>query len=367
MDHPFKNLSLTRLLLLVWAVQSSFSLFGYGQGPSEENLQLRLEAGTSAPCPAPESFSISRPDPPGTPTRVGVGMVFLQLLKINDVEESFEADVFYIRYWRDQRLADPARGESHALCSPPAHDFWTPELDFRNVREATEKGNPSALIDAEGNVMLIGRRYLVFSNPMDLSEFPFDRQKLQINVESIFANVGEVQLYPLKNYLQKVGELPVNGWVLDEPNAKVSTEHGRLRGMDYSTMEISLPATRETGFFLLKLIIPLALIVCMSWTIFWVSPTQVAPQLGLGATSMLTLIAYQFALASMLPRISYLTRADEFILWSLILVFLALVEAGATVVLVNRGAQEVAVRMDHICRLVFPLVYIIGIVTTLLI
>ncbi len=45
---------------------------------------------------------------------------------------------------------------------------------------------------------------------------------------------------------------------------------------------------------------------------------------------MLTLIAYRFLLGGMLPRISYLTRLDYFLLGSTVLVFLALVEAACT-------------------------------------
>jgi len=91
-----------------------------------------------------------------------------------------------------------------------------------------------------------------------------------------------------------------------------------------------------------------------------------ATQLGLGATSMLTLIAYQFALAEMLPRISYLTRADGFILGSLVLVFLALAEAAVTVILVNFGREAPAVTLDYVCRIGFPLAYVVIILTTLI-
>ena len=61
---------------------------------------------------------------------------------------------------------------------------------------------------------------------------------------------------------------------------------------------------------------------------------------------MLTLIAYHFALSGFLPRISYLTRADSFLLWSLILVFTALMEATATAALVNFGKEALALKMD---------------------
>ena len=80
----------------------------------------------------------------------------------------------------------------------------------------------------------------------------------------------------------------------------------------------------------------------MSWAVFWVDPKEIGPQLGLAATSMLTLIAFQFAFTGLLPRISYLTRADRFVFSASLLVFLALVETGpndSEEVVANRAAQ----------------------------
>ena len=101
----------------------------------------------------------------------------------------------------------------------------------------------------------------------------------------------------------------------------------------------------------------------MSWAVFWINPSQFA-RIGLSATSMLTLIAYQFAFASLLPRISYLTRADKFSTCSFILVFLALVEAISTSALTNSGKPELAMRIDRCARWVFPAAYIVVIVLT---
>jgi hypothetical protein len=47
-------------------------------------------------------------------------------------------------------------------------------------------------------------------------------------------------------------------------------------------------------------------------------------------TSMLTLIAYRFAIGSEVPKLPYLTRLDAFILASSVLVFLSLIEVMVT-------------------------------------
>ena len=360
------NCVLWKRVFLTLCLMSIPVLLSYSQTPSGEDLLLNFDSGTSLHCPSSDIFSADRPDPAGTPTPVGVGMFFLQIFDIDDIESTFEADVFYLRYWNDPRLREPGRGKSYAVCTRPLEGLWIPTLGVQNLRELAEEGDSYALIDADGNVLLVERLDIILSNPMDLSDFPFDQQKLQVRIEPLWLDDKELSLYPLVNYIRKAEGLEVNSWRIDDPVVKVSTEYAPFRGMHYSRMDISLQIQRETNFFLYKLIIPLALIVLMSWSIFWVNPAMVAPQLGLGATSMLTIIAYQFALANMLPRISYQTRADGFILGSLGLVFLALAEAVATAWLVHIEKNQIALKIDRVCRIGFPIVYAAVILTTLI-
>jgi hypothetical protein len=57
-------------------------------------------------------------------------------------------------------------------------------------------------------------------------------------------------------------------------------------------------ASRLAQYYLLKVILPLLLIVMMSWTVFWIDPTNGGPQISVAVTSMLTLIAYRFSIGS---------------------------------------------------------------------
>ena len=73
---------------------------------------------------------------------------------------------------------------------------------------------------------------------------------------------------------------------------------------------------------------------------------------------MLTLIAYRFALGNLLPRISYMTRLDYFLLGSTVIVFLALVEVTATSRFVFLGRESLARKLDKYSRIGFPSVFV---------
>jgi len=73
---------------------------------------------------------------------------------------------------------------------------------------------------------------------------------------------------------------------------------------------------------------------------------------------MLTLIAYRFMVGAGIPVIPYLTRMDLFILGSTILVFLALIQAVLTSLMLNSGKAKRARWLDRVCRLLFPAVFL---------
>ena len=122
---------------------------------------------------------------------------------------------------------------------------------------------------------------------------------------------------------------------------------------------ISFDARRRSGHYLIKVIVPLVLIVAMSWVVFWIDPQQAASQISVAVTAMLTLIAYRFAVGSDLPNIPYLTRMDLFLLGSTVLVFAGLVEVVITSSLASRDRLERARRVDRWARVIFPSAFVL--------
>ena len=98
----------------------------------------------------------------------------------------------------------------------------------------------------------------------------------------------------------------------------------------------------------------------MSWTVFWIHPTLAAPQVSVAITSMLTLIAYRFAIGSEVPKLSYLTALDTFILTSSLLVFFSLVEVVIASALAFHDRIDTALTVDRYSRWIFPCVFAIA-------
>ena len=129
-------------------------------------------------------------------------------------------------------------------------------------------------------------------------------------------------------------------------------------GEFHSRYALEIPAHRIQAFYFWKIVLPLTLIVAMSWAVFWIDPAHFGPQIGLSGTSMLTLIAFIFSTTNMIPVLGYLTRLDKFIGGSTILVFLALAQSLYTVRLVAADKTERAHRVDWWSRLTYPIAFV---------
>ena len=124
-------------------------------------------------------------------------------------------------------------------------------------------------------------------------------------------------------------------------------------------MLLEINAKRYVQFYFFKFIVPLILIVIMSWIVFWIVPTSYSTQISVSITSMLTLIAYQFLAVGSLPEVPYLTRMDMIMLSSTVLVFASLIEVGITTILVQKNKVELAKSIDNYCRYIFPATFLL--------
>jgi gamma-aminobutyric acid receptor subunit beta len=72
-------------------------------------------------------------------------------------------------------------------------------------------------------------------------------------------------------------------------------------------------------------------------------------------TTMRTLITYRFVIDTDLPKVSYLTRVDYYILLSTIVVYASLIEVVITSMLAKRNQLSQARAIDRWMHLLFPL------------
>jgi hypothetical protein len=307
-----------------------------------------------------ESAEMSRPT--NGPLKVYVTIFIVDVDDISGANQSFDANIYVQCRWRDERLAH--KGPKSIVRA--VDEIWNPEIQVINQQKIWLTLPRIVKISPEGEVRYHQRAWGSFSQPLKLKDFPFDRQVFSVQLATIDYTPEEIELVQDKNDESGMAqELSVADWKITgykaEPRPyKPSPTTSPLAGFAFS-----FEAERKAGYFIIKVIIPLILIVAMSWVVFWIDPKESGTQISVAITTMLTLIAYRFAIDTDLPKISYLTRMDFFIMLSTVLVYASLIEVVVTSAFAKDGKISRARTIDLWMRWVFPSLFTIVAVKSL--
>jgi hypothetical protein len=289
----------------------------------------------------------------GKPTEVHVVGAVLDIDRINSAEQNFTLNFYAIFRWLDPRLAHEGPGSAIRDLS----EVWNPRLTIINTQRYWANTRDEVEVSPEGLVTYRLHVFGDFSQPLKLHDFPQDRHVFEVPVVAAGYRSDEIAMMPDTRMDSFISEnLSVADW-------KVSNMQGKPRevtlanGLILPGFVFSFEGERLLHHYVIKAITPLALIVMMSWVVFWIDPKQVPNQLSVAVTTVLTLIAYHVALSGRLPDIPYLTHMDKFLFSSTVLVFMALIEVVITSNLASTDRLEQARQIDKTARWLFPLLF----------
>ncbi len=299
---------------------------------------------------------MERPDPEGTPTVVKVGIYVIDISNVNDVNQTFSINLAVRLQWKDPRLATGRKG---VVKKYKFDDVWNPNPILLKRRGIKEMLDDYVLVDDVGNVTHPQRFYGSLGFHHHLRDFPMDDHILPIEAVAGGYTPEEVKFVSDEDLTGQGEAFTIEDWTVKEGKLQPGTYYFKPTDKFFSMFTYKIEIERRAGFFIWRVIAPLLLIVFMSWMVFYIDPEHLEAQVGVSATSVLTLVAFQFAVGILLPRISYLTRMDFFMLVTSIMIFLALVEGVTTSKLATTGRKELALRIDHYSRICFPIAYLV--------
>jgi len=304
-----------------------------------------------------------RPDKEKGPTEVSFFIFVLDIKSIDGADQSFTANVFMEIQWKDTRLVQPG----DLTRTIPLDDAWNPGVIVANRVGFLPTSLPEVLKVTPDGTVTYSQRYVgQMSQPLNLSKFPFDSHRFGIKFVSTTNTPKEVRFIPMpgKEDKQATGgdmtaDISVPDWQIDRFGVK-GHPYNPIEEVDVAGFAFEFSAKRYRWYYVWQIIIPLTFIVMMSWGCFWIDPIHPGAQVTVATSSMLTLIAYRFTLGNLIPRLPYMTRMDYFTLLCTTLVFLTFVEVTITTVLSYRKKHVPGRMMDKFSRVIFPAVFVIG-------
>jgi hypothetical protein len=301
--------------------------------------------------------TFNRPDPEGTPTKVYIGIYLIDIISVDDVHQSFKADFWGILRWNDPRLAIANPSETQMLRHFDLEEIWHPMALIINQRSLSKYYDDYFRVDPAGNVQYMQRFYGEVSSPFELKDFPFDEQKLTLQLGSVRYGPDDIEFILDQQRIGMRDQLVLTGWSIGPAKAELKTEYLKVQDRDLARVDFIIEITRQEIFYIIKALIPLVLIIFMAWAVFFIDPTMIGPQIGIPTSSVFALILFNHRMSMLLPRVSYLTRLDRFILFSIILVFITLGESVLTAMLAQKGKKELALKIDKLAWRVYILLF----------
>jgi hypothetical protein len=208
----------------------------------------------------------SLPTGKGLPVQVKVGVAFVDIVSFKESTGVFNATVDVRLRWQDLRLRrpaeeanDPPRVFRGAAATAEASKIWVPTAEIANQRGKIAYTTSGLRIYPDGTVELIKRITSEFATSFNVERFPFDRQKLRIDIAVRELDTNAVALVfeqPDLDFSRAAAKASLDGWDLSfvalrsEP---LSGWHGALHPRIVASLEI----IRQPGAIVAAVFIPL--------------------------------------------------------------------------------------------------------------
>jgi hypothetical protein len=97
-------------------------------------------------------------------------------------------------------------------------------------------------------------------------------------------------------------------WDIKLKEAKQSKEY--ISEDNFSVFELTLDIERKSFSVFIKIILPLFIIMLIAFLNLFIPRDQIESGIGLGISSLLSIIALHFSIAAQLPDVNYATKVD---------------------------------------------------------
>ena len=302
---------------------------------------------------------MERPTIWGEPTEVQIGLYVIDVDDVNSADQSFAASVYIEAHWMNPLLRHKGPGPMHRGIT----EVWNPRLTIIGQQMVWRSYPESVEIQPDGKVIYRQKLWGRFSQPLDLREFPFDQQELSIHVVAAGLLEGDAKMVPLviddgpTCTIASSFSLPDFDVLSFDASNKPYVPRESQSGV--AGFEMRIKIARQVTFYVLKIVIPLSLIVMMSWLPRWIDPEQTGTNIGISTSAFLTLVAYLFAVTVLLPRVSYVTRIDRFILLSTLMVFFGLIQTVFNTAMLRKKKNTLVDRVERWSRATYPLLLVL--------
>jgi Neurotransmitter-gated ion-channel ligand binding domain/Neurotransmitter-gated ion-channel transmembrane region len=324
---------------------------------------LLMAVSTQPAAAIPESLL----DPPieNGPCVVRAQFQLQDINSIDDEAETFEFNGVLVLTWKDPRQAfDPEIAGVREKIYQGGYQFdevspaWYPQVVLANESGLYESDAVILRLQPDGTSTLISTINAVAETDFNMRRYPFDKQRLEAVFELVGFDTGEVVLEAGPG--EKDRPIHVSQWDLSGIETAIRNRDSIAVGSSGKSSEfvVTFNVQRDPMFTLRLVGMPLALIVMLSWSVFWMERSSLGDRIGVSFVGILTAVAYQIVVGDLLPHVSYITVMHGFLNFSFLVMCASVVINLVVGACDKNGKHALGELIDRRCRWIFPLAYL---------
>ena len=332
---------------------------------AQSNGEWELESPQTTPS---ATYYLGPPSNDG-PTVVRAVFQLQDIVEINDEAETFQFTGVLTLTWQDRRQAfDPEKEQVQEKIYQGDYQFnelspsWYPQVVLANESGMYESYGVLLRVLPDGTSTLIQTVSAIAETNFRMRRYPFDEQRLEAVFQMIGFDSSEVVFeVPPKPVDSSWQNMQISQWDLAGIRSSTGQQIAPYAGKSgtSSTFTVGFEVQRKPFFIIRLVVVPLALIVLLSWSVFWMERSSLGDRISVSFIGILTAVAYQSLVSGIVPHMSYFTLINAFLNFSF-LIMCATVAVNLVVGAYDKhGKSTVGDLIDYYCRWIFPLVYIV--------
>ncbi|XP_023330045.1 glycine receptor subunit alpha-4 [Eurytemora carolleeae] len=303
------------------------------------------------------------------PLAVSASINIRNILDVEEVKMLVSLETTLRLLWRDPRIVPKAQyltsrdtnGNYTNLNPSLASSIWIPDIFVdlaKDMRTPTFFMKPASLrVYSDSLIRYSARINFDVACNMDFRYYPVDDQTCEVKFESFGLQSNQI----------------VFNWIPDSMNVNYNITLSqflfKVRAIDsyatdyydlkYPGLKLQIHLTRQIGYHLVQTYIPSTVFLVLAWMGLFIPKEIIPGRVGMGMTTILTQTSMFSATRQHVPKVSYITWLDVWMLVCMIFVFSTMVEFIVVTVISRKKKKRLAVRIEKISRLLLPCLFLL--------
>jgi len=306
----------------------------------------------------------------GEPLLIQASINLRNILEVREKEQLVSLETTLRLYWKDTRLRPDANylesidsfGEYVTLNPSKADIIWMPDVfidQVKAIRMPTYYTRPASIRVYNDSIIRYSSRFnFDVACNMEFHRFPVDEQYCQIKFESFGFTNKQIQMAWLNASNSNVNA-NISLAQFDYKITLMDSYSTDYYDISYPGLIMKLHLTRQLTYHVVQTYIPSTVFVIVAWLSLFVPAESVPGRVGMGMTTLLTLTAMFSSVRQNVPRVSYVSLLDIWMLSCMIFVFSCILEFIVVTVHLRSGKKALGERIERVAKLVIPLAFLV--------